>query len=114
MNADGTHQHQLTSLGQNFVPSWSPSGKKIVFASSRDGNLEIYSMNSDGSNQTNLTNDSAYDRNPCYSPNGKQIAFQSLRAGNSEIYKMTSSGDQPTNLTNDPAYDDRPSWQPLH
>jgi len=61
MNADGTHQHQLTSLGQNFVPSWSPSGKKIVFASTRDGNFEIYTMNSDGSNQTNLTNDDFWD-----------------------------------------------------
>jgi len=107
-------------LGQNSVPSWSPSGKKIVFASSRDGNWEIYSLNSDGSNQTNLTKNSAYDSNPCYSPNGKMLAFQSLRDGfNSEIYTMTSSGDQQTNRTNNAgtnnaAYDDRPSWQPLH
>ena len=37
-------------------PSWSPDGTKIAFDSYRDGNIEIYVMNADGSNQTRLTN----------------------------------------------------------
>jgi len=36
------------------------TGSRIAFFSDRDGNFEIYVMNADGSNQTNLTNNSAY------------------------------------------------------
>jgi TolB protein len=85
MKADGTHQRRLISLGANFYPSWSPSGKQIVFASTPDGTEEIYKMKSDGS-ETNLANYPAgNDYYPAYSPNGKQIAFVSDRNGNYEI-----------------------------
>jgi hypothetical protein len=36
-------------------PVWSPDGSKIAFYSDRDGNEEIYVMNADGTDQTNLT-----------------------------------------------------------
>jgi TolB protein len=49
-------------------PSWSPDGSRIAFISHRDGNHEIYMMDADGSNQTNLTNDAARDTNPSWSP----------------------------------------------
>ena len=38
-----------------------PDGKRIAFVSDRDGNPEIYIMNSDGSNQIRLTNNVAFD-----------------------------------------------------
>ncbi|MBA7701219.1 hypothetical protein ES703_109952 [subsurface metagenome] len=41
---------------------------KIAFASDRDGNMEIYIMNVDGSEQTNLTDNLANDWLPCFSP----------------------------------------------
>lgn len=41
---------------------------KISFTSNRDGNYEVYIMNSDGSGQTNLTNNPADDGLPCFSP----------------------------------------------
>ena len=69
-------------------PEWSPDGKKIVFETWRDGNSEIYVMNADGSNQTNITNHNADDRYPAWSPDGKKIAFVSNRSGNNQIYVM--------------------------
>src|SRR5215203_1605780 len=65
---------------------------KIAFSSSRDGNAEIYVMNSDGSNQINLTNNSADDSGPSFSSDGTKIAFNSNRDGNYEIYVMNSDG----------------------
>ena len=43
---------------------------KIAFASSRDGNFEIYVMNDNGSGQTRLTNNAGEDLNPAWSPDG--------------------------------------------
>src|SRR5215213_4575212 len=50
-------------------------GPTIAFTSARDGNYEIYKMNEDGSNQTNLTNNAASDIMPAWSPDGTKIAF---------------------------------------
>ena len=102
------------------------SETKIVFASYRDGNHEIYVMNADGSNQTRLTNDPSFDMAPSWSPDGKKIAFYSLRNDvppekderwwyemNAEIYVMNADGSEQKNITNNPAYDGYPFWSPL-
>lgn len=88
------------------------SGGKIAFASNRDGNYEIYLMNPDGSNQTRLTNNSAFDYFPAISPDGNRIAFSSFRDGNHEIYVMNSDGTGQTRLTNHPDVDSQPSFSP--
>jgi Tol biopolymer transport system component len=59
-------------------------------------------MNSDGTDQINLTQGaSSHDVTPTFSPSGKKIAFQSDRDGNTEIYKMNADGSNPTRLTDD-------------
>lgn len=84
---------------------------KIVFVSDRDGgNLEIYVMNADGSDQTRLTSNSAVDREPAWSPDGTQIVFWSNRDGDREIYKMNADGSSQTRLTYNSASDRSPSW----
>ena len=85
---------------------------KIVFYSKRDGNLEIYRMDSDGGNQIRLTFNEAADRWPTWSPNGQQIAFHSYRDGNAEVYVMDADGNNQRNLTHHPAFDVRPQWHP--
>jgi TolB protein len=49
-------------------PVWSPDGTRIAFVSDRDANMEIYVMNADGSDQTNLTRNSAHDTSPDWQP----------------------------------------------
>ncbi len=56
------------NIANDRYPSWSPDGKKIVFASDRDFNSEIYIMNADGTNQTRLTRNSIDDNQPAWSP----------------------------------------------
>jgi dipeptidyl aminopeptidase/acylaminoacyl peptidase len=89
------------------------SNGTIAFDSNRDGNLEIYSMNADGTNPTNLTNNTAADIRPAFSPDGSKLAFQSHRDGNPEIYSMNADGTSPTRLTNNPANEEAPDWQAL-
>ena len=58
------------------VASTSALTGHIAFVSNRDdGNFEIYSMNADGSNQTNLTNDPRADFQPAWSTDGSKVAF---------------------------------------
>jgi hypothetical protein len=67
--AAGTWVRQLTyGLSSEGFPRFSPDGKHIAFASTRDGNGEIYVMNADGSGHTNLTANPAYDWWPAWSP----------------------------------------------
>ncbi len=85
---------------------------KILFVSDRDGNREIYSVNTDGTNPIRLTNHPAADEMPCLSPDWKKIAFMSDRDGNREIYVMNADGTNPVNLTNHPEWDMSPCWSP--
>ena len=93
-----------------------PTGK-IAFASERDGDYEIYTINPDGGGVTRLTHNRAADREPAWSPDGTKLAFVSSRDGNAEIYVMTATGDAggfnlPTRLTNNTADDLNPVWSP--
>ena len=90
----------------------SPLYGKIAFYSNRDGNYEIYTMDSDGSNQTRLTFNEASDTWPAWSPNGQQIVFDSERDGNREIYVMDADGSNQRNLTRHPGVDSGGDWSP--
>jgi hypothetical protein len=90
----------------------TPSNGKIVFASSRDGNNEIYSMNADGGNQTRLTTNASSDVDPTASPDGAKIAFTSDRDGNNEIYVMYADGFGQARLTSNSANDTELAWSP--
>jgi hypothetical protein len=49
-------------------PAFSPDGTKIVFATNKDGNFEIYAMNPDGSEQTRVTTNTVSDSEPSWQP----------------------------------------------
>jgi len=85
---------------------------KIVFSSTRDGNLEIYTMSSDGSGVTRLTNHPAADVFPAWSPDRTKIAFTSNRSGQFEIYTMNADGSSPTRLTFGASVNGGAAWSP--
>lgn len=90
----------------------TPEPGRILFTSDVDGNLELYSIQTDAANQQRLTNDPAADYDGKWSPDGKQIVFVSERDGNPELYLMQADGSSPARLTNEPSVDNTPSWSP--
>ena len=103
MNANGTKQERLTD---NRVvdedPSWSPDGQRIAFSSSlvfrgfdaREGDNEIYVMDSDGNNRRMLTDNVVDDVHPSWSPDGQLIAYESWSRGTPlEIHLITAEGE---------------------
>jgi Tol biopolymer transport system component len=89
-----------------------PQGR-IVFLSWRDGDREIYSINVDGSDPRNLTNDPGADENPDVSPDGTHIVWTSDRDGDRlHLYVMEIDGSNVRQLTLDPGGDQSPRWSP--
>ena len=86
------------------------TGGRIVYSSTRDGNLEIYLMGSTGS--VRLTSNTARDFDPVLSADGTKIAFASDRGGNTDIYVMNADGTGPVRLTTHAAGDIEPAFSP--
>jgi Tol biopolymer transport system component len=101
-----------TNFGHDGFPAWSPDGSKIAFSTDQDGNNEIYTMNTDGTNQIDRTNNPASDTGPSWSPDGGQIAFASDRSGNGDTYKMNADGSSPTDLSTFTNAEHSPAWSP--
>jgi len=97
-------------------PSVSASGaERIAFARNTAGIYNIYSVDPDGSNQTQLTSGSGIDFTPAFSPDGSKIAFASDRDGAPgvyQIYVMNSDGTGQMRLTNNGVIDYFPVWSP--
>ncbi|HEX6292245.1 MAG TPA: hypothetical protein VFZ66_23865 [Herpetosiphonaceae bacterium] len=95
----------------NYFPRVSPSGGKILFASNRNGQGDVYVANIDGSGEQRLTTSGADDGAASWASNGFEIIFDSNRDGDYEIYKL--SIDNParvTQLTNNTVDDRWPLW----
>jgi len=116
--------YNLTNGNGKFVshhPAWSPDGKKIAFASNRDGFSEIYIMDSDGKNVERVTHNRWTDTNPAWSPDGTKLVYVSERKGDpfggGELFIMDLKEKKEWRLTRAVkdsngfySSDDDPSW----
>jgi TolB protein len=70
-DADGTDERALPTVegAYDSEPAFSPGGGKVVFASDRDGDYDLYIMNADGSEEPQrLTNYPGDERSPDWQP----------------------------------------------
>jgi Tol biopolymer transport system component len=85
MNADGSDQRQITTLGgANFAPFFTPDGRRIIFSSNhkspRSRNFDLYLVNVDGTGLEQVTTNPEFDGFPQFSPDGRQLVWASNRA----------------------------------
>jgi Tol biopolymer transport system component/uncharacterized protein YjdB len=122
----GTNMRRLTTTpGVDNEPAWSPAQGANLIAYHRldaaTGRSDIWIMNADGTNASNLTADLPGDLargEPAWSPDGQWIAFSSSRGtagpGRGSIWIMRADGSAKRQLTVHPdnGFDLSPSWSP--
>jgi TolB protein len=92
---------------------WSPDGERLTFNTERDGNLEIYMMNADGSNPRNVSRaPESTEGLADWSPDGNSLVLYSDCTGNKEVFIVDLLTGKWTNLTNHPASDEFATWSP--
>ncbi len=112
----GKHEQLTFSLSpkRNFSPSWSPDGDRIAFASDRDGDMDIYIMDANGRDVSNLTDDSLWnDSSPHWSPVSNNIVFISYCGTEwDEVYLLDVQTGIQRKLTSSSYFAAHPRWSP--
>ncbi len=116
MNSDGTDLRVLTKSDEDRGPlAWSHDGKKIAFwadSTSRDV-ADVYTMNTDGSAQTDIGITLLISGAPWWSPDDKWLAFDGGNGKRTDIYRVGADGSDLTNLTeNLPGSSMATRWSP--
>jgi len=120
------------SPGYNAEATITRDGTRIVFTSTRNGDLDIYTMNADGSGVRQLTHELGYDGGPFWSYDGKKIVYRAehpktpeeiadyksllaqnlIRPGNLELWVMDADGGHKHQVTHNGAANFGPYWFP--
>jgi len=130
---DGSDLRRLTSSpGYDAEATISRDGKKILFTSTRDGDLELYAMDANGKHVRRLTHEVGYDGGAFFSPDGKKIVYRAqhpttpeavadyktllaqglIRPGNLELWVMDADGSHKRQVTHNGAANFAPFWHP--
>ena len=97
-------------------PSWSPNGSRLVVVGQEDGfGGDLYTVNTDGSQLTQITSDGAGYADPEWSPDGTRIAcarWPDPTGWNADVYVMNVDGSGLRQLTDWRGWDSAPVWSP--
>jgi TolB protein len=114
--AVGVDGRKLTGLTRDSVnagmPSWSPSGKQVVFRRATGLKRNLYILDVPTGATHKLETGSDFDTFPTWSPRGDWIAFTSKRDSDYEIYRIHPDGTGLERLTRSPGNDAHPSFSP--
>ena len=107
--------HRRQRVVQGYLPI--PLDEQITYYSFPSGHYEVFTMDADGDNQTDVSSTAGQDIYPYWSPDDSKIVFTSDRAGVSptffyDVYVMDADGDNQQRLTDLSGYAWEPSWSP--
>lgn len=79
----------LGDIEQQLAPAFSPDGRSVAFAGWRNGQFDIFVLDLESRQITNLTNDEIFDGAPTYSPDGRSLVLVSVVGdGYGKLFRM--------------------------
>jgi TolB protein len=95
-------------------PAVSPDGRRLAFASRRNGYWDLYVRDLVSGQVERITDTPEYEGRPSWSPDGQWLVFAAMYDGDLDIYLLSllDRAQAPILLTDDPAADTSPSWSP--
>jgi len=111
MDRDGENADKMSQV-LGWDPTWSPSSKQILFASDRDGTVQLYVVNVNGRNLHRITNLPAIRGRSDWSPDGQYIVTYSGEPWKREVYIMNADGSNVRQLTPSGGNSQGPSFSP--
>src|SRR5215216_2074936 len=121
MDADGSNLRRLTPNRSDVYyadPTWSPDGTELAFSgliASGSIPTDIYTMDVDGSNITNITRSPRVDETDIdFSPDGSQMCLERSTTVpmSMAMYVMNVDGSNPTRLTDQRGGGRECAWSP--
>lgn len=100
------------TLKYNQSPTWS-ARNRIAFSGANNGVIDIFTIDADGSNLRQLTNDQGKNEDPCWSPDGRYLLFSSNRTGRYQLYLMNANGQNQRRIRALKGEQTSPSWSPF-
>lgn len=95
------------------TPEFTPDGKKMLYAASLNGWVNICIADANGGNMNQLSRVRSSDVSPRVNPKtGRDVLFISGRSGIEQLWRMTIDGGAPEMVTNGEGYVANPSWRP--
>lgn len=111
MEQDGDNAENIPSVN-GWDPTWSPDGRRILFASDRNGAAQLYTVRTDGTQLQRITNLPAIRGRSDWSPDGQFIVTYSGPAWNRELFIMNADGSNVRQLTPSGGNSQGPSFSP--
>ena len=93
-----------------WEPALSPDASMLVYESSAELSLELFTLEISTNTERQLTNNEFADWSPAWSPDGKRIAFASSRDENVDIYVFDLASLETVRLTVHEGDDINPNW----
>lgn len=111
MEQNGNDPNNIPNI-EGWDPTWSPDGKQILFASNRNGPVQLFVVRADGKNLHQVSNLPAIRGRSDWSPDGQYIVTYSGESWHRELYIMNADGSGSRQLTPTGGNSQGPSFSP--
>jgi hypothetical protein len=90
---------EMRTVDDPESPDFSPDGRRVAFAALRQGVGDIFVLDLDTGDVTNVTDDAFADSGPTWSPDGQSIVYVGRVSGNEKLFRLDLATGAKTQLT---------------